>query len=477
MTDNSTASKPPKPAKIPRQEMPKQEPGVRAANFDEVALGYTEELAVAEAERCLQCKNLPCVSGCPVQIDIAAFIALVARRDFMGAARKLKAQNSLPAVCGRVCPQEDQCEKVCTLGIKGQPVAIGRLERFVADYEAGRGELEIPAKAPARGKKVAIVGSGPSGLTAAGELVKLGYEVTVFESLHKAGGVLVYGIPEFRLPKEIVQREVDYVARLGVEIRTNFVVGKTATVDELMNEQGYQAVFLGNGAGLPYFMNIPGENLNGVYSANEFLTRVNLMKAYLFPEYDTPIKRGRRVVVVGGGNVAMDSARTALRLGAEEVYIVYRRSRLEMPARGEEIENAEEEGIRFKLLTNPVHISANEDGWVRAMDCQRMELGEPDASGRRRPIPIAGSEFELPLDIVVIAVGNGANPLVASTTNDLKTNKWGYIVADDQTGQTSRPGVFAGGDIVTGAATVILAMGAGKRAALAIDEYLEAGKG
>ncbi len=306
MTQIPKNSKIQKPAKTPRQEMPKQEPEVRAANFDEVALGYTEELAVAEASRCLQCKKLPCVSGCPVQIDIAAFVALVARRDFRGAVRKLKEQNSLPAVCGRVCPQEDQCEQVCTLGIKGQPVAIGRLERFVADYEAGQGEPELPEKAPPKGKKVAIVGSGPSGLTAAGELVKLGYEVTIFESLHKAGGVLVYGIPEFRLPKRIVQREVDYVARLGVEIRTNFVVGKTATVDELMNEQGYQAVFLGNGAGLPYFMNIPGENLNGVYSANEFLTRVNLMKAYLFPEYDTPIKRGRRVVVVGGGNVAMD---------------------------------------------------------------------------------------------------------------------------------------------------------------------------
>lgn len=476
MPDNSQVPPKPQSAKIPRQEMPKQEAKVRATNFDEVALGYTEDMAVAEAQRCIQCRKKPCISGCPVQVDIPAFVDLVAKQDFKGAARKLKQQNSLPAVCGRVCPQEDQCEKVCTLGFKGQPVAIGRLERFAADYEAGQDELEIPQAAGYPGKKIAIVGSGPSGLTAAGELAKLGYEVTIFEALHKAGGVLVYGIPEFRLPKKIVQQEVDYVARLGVNICTDFVVGKTGTVDELMGEQGYQAVFLGNGAGLPYFMNIPGENLNGVYSANEFLTRVNLMKAYLFPKYDTPIKRGKRVAVVGGGNVAMDSARTALRLGADEAYIVYRRSRVEMPAREEEIENAEEEGIQFKLLTNPTRILGNEDSWVRGMECSRMELGEPDASGRRRPIPIPDSEFELPVDIVIIAVGNGANPLVASTTKNLKTNKWGYIVADEETGQTSRDGVFAGGDIVTGAATVILAMGAGKRAAAAIDQYLKNGK-
>jgi glutamate synthase (NADPH/NADH) small chain len=473
MSTDSQVPQKPKPVKIPRQQMPKQDPRIRRTNFDEVALGYTEELALAEARRCIQCKKMPCVAGCPVQIDIPAFIALIAKADFKGAIRKLKEQNSLPAICGRVCPQEDQCEKVCTLGIKGEPVAIGRLERFVADYEAEQGKAEIPAIAPPTGKKVAVVGSGPSGLTVAGELAKLGHEVTIFEALHKAGGVLAYGIPEFRLPKRIVQREVDYVARLGVNIHTNFVVGKTATVDELMNEQGYQAVFLGNGAGLPYFMNIPGENLNGVYSANEFLTRVNLMKAYLFPRYDTPIKQGNRVAVVGGGNVAMDSARTALRLGAKEVYIVYRRSRAEMPAREEEIENAEEEGIQFKLLTNPVRIFGDRCGWVQSIECQRMELGEPDASGRRRPIPIPASEFELPVDIVIIAIGNGANPLVASTTRNLNTNKWGYIIADEQTGQTSRDGVFAGGDIVTGAATVILAMGAGKRAAAAIDQYLK----
>jgi glutamate synthase (NADPH/NADH) small chain len=472
MSQNYQPDKDPKPTKIPRQPMPKQDPRVRVTNFDEVALGYTEELAVTEARRCLNCKKMPCASGCPVQIDIPAFVTLIAKRDFKGAIQKLKEQNSLPAICGRVCPQEDQCEKRCTLGIKGTSVAIGRLERFAADHESSLGKVEIPQIAASSGKKVAVVGSGPSGLTVAGELAKLGHEVTIFEALHKAGGVLAYGIPEFRLPKAIVQREVDYVTCLGASFQPDFVVGKTSTVDELINEQGYQAVFLGNGAGLPYFMNIPGENLNGVYSANEFLTRTNLMKAYLFPQYDTPIKRGNRVAVVGGGNVAMDSARTALRLGAKEVHIVYRRSRAQMPARGEEIENAEEEGVQFNLLTSPISILADKHNWVRGISCQRMELGEPDESGRRRPIPVPGSEFEMPVDIVIMAIGNGANPLVASTTEGLKTNKWGYIIADEQTGETSRKGVYAGGDIVTGAATVILAMGAGKRAATTIDRYL-----
>ncbi len=414
----------------------------------------------------------PCTNGCPVQIDIPAFVGLIAEGDFRGAGRKLKEQNSLPAICGRVCPQEEQCEKFCTLGIKGESVAIGRLERFAADFVASLGQEETPPVASPTDKKVAVVGSGPSGLTVAGELAKLGHSVTIFEALHKAGGVLVYGIPEFRLPKQIVQREVDYVSKLGVDIRTNFVVGKTATVDELMTEEGYQAVFLGNGAGLPYFMNISGENLNGVYSTNEFLTRVNLMKAYLFPQYDTPIKCGRRVAVVGGGNVAMDSARTALRLGAREVYIVYRRAEEQMPARNEEIENAKQEGVQFHLLTNPTAILGDKCSWVKTIKCQRMELGEPDDSGRRRPVPIAGSKFELAVDTVIIAVGNGANPIVASTTSNLKTNERGYIVADDKTGKTSRCEIFAGGDIVTGAATVILAMGAGKRAAVTIDDYL-----
>jgi glutamate synthase (NADPH/NADH) small chain len=379
--------------------------------------------------------------------------------------------NSLPAVCGRVCPQEDQCEKVCILGKKGEPVAIGRLERFAADFERAHGEFSMPPMAEATGKKVAVVGSGPAGLTLAGDLVKKGHRVTVFEALHKAGGVLVYGIPEFRLPKAIVQAEVDYLQKIGVELKTNMVVGKIYTVDELM-ASGYHAVFLGTGAGLPTFMNIPGENLNGVYSANEYLTRSNLMKAYLFPQYDTPIAKGKKVAVLGGGNVAMDSARTALRLGADSVHIVYRRSMKELPARKEEVHHAEEEGIQFHFLTLPVEIFGNEDGWVCGMKCQRMELGEPDASGRRRPIPVSGSEFALEVDMVVVAIGTGANPLIPSTTPDLQTNKWGYIVADPETGATSKKGVYAGGDIVTGSATVILAMGAGRKAADAIHKYL-----
>jgi len=455
----------------PREDMPRQDPKARAKNFNEVALGYTEEQALTEASRCMMCKKPRCMNGCPVEIDIPAFIEKMKEGDFIGAAHKIKEKNSLPAICGRVCPQEEQCEVECILGKKHEPVAIGRLERFAADYELQHGKIEIPEKAPPTGKKVAVVGSGPAGLTVAGDLVKIGHEVTIFEALHKAGGVLVYGIPEFRLPKDIVQKEVDYVGKLGAELKTSVVIGKTMTVDELL-ENGYDAVFLGNGAGLPYFLNIPGENLNGVYSANEYLTRSNLMKAYRFPEYDTPIKRGKRVAVVGGGNVAMDSARTALRLGAEEVYLLYRRSRTEMPAREEEIENAEAEGIDFRLLTNPIKLHGDDKGWVTGAECIKMELGEPDDSGRRRPIPIEGSEFIVAIDIMVVAVGNGANPLVASTTPGLEINKWGYIVADPETARTSKEGVYAGGDIVTGAATVISAMGAGKQAARAIDEYL-----
>ena len=451
--------------------MPQQDPEVRGRNFDEVALGYREDQAVREAERCLQCRKPRCVEGCPVEIDIPAFIARVEEQDFMGAIRKIKEKNSLPAICGRVCPQEDQCEQTCVLGVKGEPVAIGRLERFVSDYEALSGELAVPPKAQPTGKRVAVVGSGPAGLTVAGDLVKMGHAVTIFEALHKAGGVLVYGIPEFRLPKTIVQREVDYVCSLGAELRTSCVIGKLATVDELLSSD-YDAVFLGNGAGLPHFLGIPGENLNGVYSANEYLTRSNLMKAYRFPDYDTPIQVGRRVAVIGGGNVAMDAARTALRLGAEKVYDVYRRSRTEMPAREEEIENAEEEGIDFRLLTNPVRILGDERYWVQAMECLQMELGEPDESGRRRPVPIPGSEFTLEVDIVVVAVGTGANPLVASTTPGLEVNQWGYIVSDEETGRTSKEDVYAGGDIVTGSATVILAMGAGRKAARTIDDHL-----
>ncbi len=460
-----------KRVQIPRNKMPEQDPKVRARNFDEVPFGYSPEVAKIEASRCLQCKKPTCVGGCPVSIDIPSFIKLILQEDFLGAARKIKEMNSLPAVCGRVCPQEDQCEKVCILGKKWEPVAIGRLERFASDYEHAQGEFIMPPMAAPTGKKVAVVGSGPAGLTLAGDLIKKGHGVTIFEALHKAGGVLVYGIPEFRLPKAIVQAEVNYLQKIGVEIKTNMVVGKIYTVDELM-ANGYDAVFLGTGAGLPTFMNIPGENFNGVYSANEYLTRSNLMKAYLFPKYDTPIAKGKKAAVLGGGNVAMDSARTALRLGADEVYIVYRRSMKELPARIEEVHHAEQEGIQFHLLTLPVEILGNEEGWVRGMICQRMELGEPDQSGRRRPIPVPGSEFTLEVDMVVVAIGTGANPLVPSTTPDLQVNKWGYIVADPETGATSKKGVYAGGDIVTGSATVILAMGAGRKAAEAIHKYL-----
>ena len=453
-----------------RCPMPSQAADVRNKNFDEVALGYTPEMAVNEAKRCLHCKNKPCVSGCPVGIDIPAFIERIAAEDFEGAYGVLSASSALPAVCGRVCPQENQCEGKCVRGIKGESVGIGRLERFAADWHRAHC-TSAPEKPAPNGHKVAIVGSGPSGLTAAGELAKKGYAVTVFEALHLAGGVLVYGIPEFRLPKDIVQHEIDGLKALGVSVETNMVIGKVLTVDELMEEEGFEAVYVASGAGLPRFMNIPGESLNGVYSANEYLTRVNLMKAYQ-PDSHTPIQHSHRVAVVGGGNVAMDAARCAKRLGAEEVYIVYRRSMEELPARREEVEHAQEEGIVFKLLTNPVEVLGDENKRVRGIACVEMELGEPDASGRRRPVEKPGSRFELPLDTVIMAIGTSPNPLIRSTTPGLDTDRRGCIVADE-TGATSRPGVFAGGDAVTGAATVILAMGAGKEAAQAIDEYIK----
>lgn len=461
----------PKRKIIPKKHpMPYQDPKVRCNNFEEVALGYSEETAVLEASRCIHCKNSPCVEGCPVGIDIPAFIKMISERDFAGAINKIKEKNYLPAICGRVCPQESQCESKCTVGKKNEPVAIGRLERFVADWEMAQG-LDSTPKIQPNGKKVAIVGSGPSGLTAAACLALKGYQVTVFEALHVAGGVLIYGIPEFRLPKRIVAREIENISKLGVDIRVNAVVGKLNSINELL-EQGYDAVYIGTGAGLPYFMNIPGENLNGVYSANEFLTRNNLMKAYKFPEYLTPIRVGDRVAVIGGGNVAMDSARTALRLGAES-HIIYRRTLKEMPARHEEIEHAMEEGVQFEYLASPIEIKGNEEGRVTSIICQKYELGEADESGRRKPIPIEGETFEIPVDTVIMAIGQGPNPLVPQTTPDLETNKWGNIIADAKTGATSMKGVYAGGDVVTGAATVILAMGAGKAAADAIDEYLK----
>jgi glutamate synthase (NADPH/NADH) small chain len=460
-----------KKEKIPRQPMPEQDPKKRSKNFEEVPFGYTPELAQKEASRCLQCKKPKCIEGCPVGVKIPEFINLITEGDFIGAAKKLKEDNSLPAVCGRVCPQESQCESFCVLGKKDEPVAVGRLERFAADYERSKGTVELPQLPPPTGKKVAVVGSGPAGLTLAGDLVKYGHQVTVFEALHKPGGVLVYGIPEFRLPKAIVYAEVDYLQRLGVDIKYDYVIGKILTVDELF-AMGYHAVFLGVGAGLPVFMNIPGENLCGIYSANEYLTRSNLMKAYLFPKYDTPIARGKNVAVIGGGNVAMDSARTALRLGADNVHIVYRRSKTELPARSEEVHHAEQEGVQFKFLTAPIRYIGNTDGWVTGMECIEMDLGEPDASGRRRPVPKEGSNFTLDVDLVVVAIGTGANPIITGTVPNLELTKWGYIVADPETGKTSREGVYAGGDIVTGSATVILAMGAGRNSSKAIHEYL-----
>ena len=456
-----------------RVSMPRQDPRLRARNFNEVALGYSLEQAQAEAGRCILCPRHPCIDGCPVEIDIPGFIKAVGDGDMPEAVRILKDKNSLPGICGRVCPQETQCEATCVLAKKGAPIAIGRLERYVADWERANMEsASSPVIQPApTGKRVAVVGSGPAGLTASADLAKLGHSVTIFEALHVAGGVLMYGIPEFRLPKDIVQAEVNYVASLGVRIELDSVVGKTISVDDLLSS-GYQAVFLGPGAGAPMFLNIPGENLNGIYSANEFLTRVNLMKAYKFPEYDTPVKIGRWVGVIGGGNVAMDAARCALRLGAEEVYIIYRRSELEMPARREELENAKEEGIQFKLLTNPKRYIGNDQNWVVGMECYEMELGEPDASGRRRPIAIPGSEFIIKVDLAIAALGTRPNPIIPSATDGLETTKWGTIVADEVIGKTTKPAVWAGGDIVTGAATVISAMGAGKRAAASIDEYL-----
>ena len=447
-----------------------QDPKVRATNFEEVCLGYNEEEAVAEAKRCLQCKNARCMKGCPVSIDIPGFIKQVAERNFEEAAKVIARSSALPAICGRVCPQETQCEGVCVRGVKGDPVSIGKLERFVADWSREHGVVpEKPEKT--NGKKVAVIGSGPSGLTCAGDLAKMGYEVTIFEALHEPGGVLTYGIPEFRLPKEtVVRSEIENVKKLGVTIETDVVVGKSVTIDELMDEEGFQAVFIGSAAGLPKFMGIPGENANGVFSANEYLTRSNLMKAFR-EDYDTPIAAGKKVAVVGGGNVAMDAARTALRLGAD-VHIVYRRSEAELPARAEEVHHAKEEGIIFNLLTNPVEILTDENGWVKGMVVRKMELGEPDASGRRRPVEIPGSDYTIDVDTVIMALGTSPNPLISSTTKGLETNKWRCIVADENNGKTTKEGVYAGGDAVTGAATVILAMEAGKAGARGIDEYL-----
>lgn len=452
--------------------MPEQDPNVRNKNFSEVALGYTAEMAMEEATRCLNCKNKPCVGGCPVNVPIPEFIEKVAAGDFEGAYEVITSENALPAICGRVCPQENQCEGKCVRGIKGEPVGIGRMERFVADYHMAHAK-PVEADIEKKGHKVAVVGSGPAGLTCAGELIKKGYDVTIFEALHKAGGVLSYGIPEFRLPKDLVAKEIKSVEDLGVKIDTNVIVGRSITIDELM-EDGYEAVFVGSGAGLPRFLNIPGENLLGVYSANEFLTRVNLMKGYKFPEAPTPVKVGRRVAVVGAGNVAMDAARTAKRLGAEEVYIVYRRSEEEAPARLEELHHAKEEGIIFRFLNNPAAILGDENGWVKGMEVVKQQLGEPDASGRRRPEPIEGSNYVMDVETVIIAIGQSPNPLIRQTTPGLDCQKWGGIIVNEETMESSKENVYAGGDTVTGAATVILAMGAGKRAAAAIDEKLSA---
>lgn len=460
-----------KKEKIPRQLMPEQAPDVRRKNFDEVPFGLSPEAAMKEAERCLQCKKPACIAGCPVEVDIPGFIQFIKDGNFQGSIRNLWAKNSLPAVCGRVCPQETQCEEVCIIGKKDEPVAIGNLERFAADYERAHGTGELPPKEKPTGKKVAVVGAGPSGLTVAGDLILKGHDVTIFEAFHLPGGVLVYGIPEFRLSNDIVFAEVDFLGKLGVKVQCNAVVGRIITLDELF-EEGYEAIFLGVGAGLPNFLGIPNENLIGIFSANEYLTRTNLMKAYLFPKYDTPVIRGKNVITIGAGNVAMDSARTALRLGAESSRIVYRRSSAEVPARAVEVHHAEEEGVEFHFLTAPTKFFGNQKGRVIGMEGLKMELGEPDDSGRRRPIPIEGSEFELECDLVIIAVGSGANPLLTKSTQGLRLNRWGYIMAEPNTGKTSLKGVWAGGDIVTGAATVILAMGAGRTAADSIHDYL-----
>ena len=450
--------------------MPEQDPKVRARNFEEVSYGYTEEMAVEEAQRCLHCKHMPCVSGCPVNVQIPKFIQLIAEHKFADACAAIKETSALPAVCGRVCPQETQCEAKCVRGIKGEPVAIGRLERFAADWDMKNGKNEV-VKPESNGHKVAVIGAGPAGLTCAGDLAKKGYEVTIFEAFHKAGGVLVYGIPEFRLPKAIVQKEVEGLEKMGVRVMTDMVIGKVLSIDELMDDMGFEAVFIGSGAGLPMFMGIEGEDLVGVSSANEFLTRINLMKAYR-DDYDTPIRKGKNVAVVGGGNVAMDAARSAMRLGAEHVYIIYRRSEAELPARREEVHHAKEEGIEFVLLTNPVKIHGDENANVKSIECIKMELGEPDASGRRRPVPVEGSNFEIPVDTVIMSLGTSPNPLIRTTTEGLEANKKGCLVADEHMA-TTREGVYAGGDAVTGAATVILAMGAGKTAAASIDEYIQ----
>jgi glutamate synthase (NADPH/NADH) small chain len=454
--------------KVPMRE---QDPAKRRRNFDEVALGYSEKEALAEAAKCLQCRNPKCISGCPVEVPIKEFIALVREKDYMGAAAKIKETNSLPAVCGRVCPQETQCEQPCIYGVRNEPIAIGRLERFVADYARERGE-PLPEIPPKNGKRVAIVGSGPAGLTCAGDLIKLGYAVTIFEAFHKPGGVLIYGIPEFRLPKKIVEAEVEFLKKIGVEVKFDYVIGKIKTIRDFLEKDGYDAVFIGTGAGAPVFMKIPGESLITVFSANEFLTRVNLMKAYKFPEYDTPVRIGKRVAVIGGGNVAMDAARTSLRLGANEVHIVYRRSRDEMPARHEEAVHAEEEGVQFDFLVNPVEVLGDDKGNVVGMACVKMELGEPDESGRRRPVVIPNSKYVMDVDMVIVAIGTASNPIVPTSTPGLDLTQFGYITIDEKTGMTSIPGVFAGGDIVTGSATVISAMGAGKRSARGIHEYL-----
>ncbi len=458
--------------KIPRHHMREQEPLERAHNFKEVNLGYTEEMAKEEALRCIQCKNPHCIDGCPVSINIPAFIKKVEEGDYAEAARILKLDNALPAVCGRVCPQETQCEIVCTLAKKHEPVAIGYLERFVADWERNNIGFRKPAMKPKTGKKVAIIGGGPAGLSCAGDLIRMGHEVTVFEALHEIGGVLMYGIPEFRLPKEIVNAEVDALRQMGVKFFNNTVIGLSDTIDELLRE--YDAAFVGVGAGLPYFLNIPGEHLNGVYSSNEYLTRINLMRAYSFPENDTPMFdiKDKTVAVFGGGNTAMDAVRTSLRLGAKRAMIIYRRTEVEMPARVEEVKHAKEEGVEFKLLCGPLEFKGDEEGWLRSVVLQQMELGEPDASGRRRPVPVEGGVTDEPIDVAVVAIGNGSNPIISQTTPDISVNKWGNILVDEKTMKTSKRGVFAGGDIVTGGATVILAMGAGRTAAKAIDEYL-----